>query len=133
MIISELLLRHHVKLLDLNVINIDRHTIIAKHKNDSDTVLMIYKHAIDTCRGIPFNKLEQNGDSRYSQTAYLNYWSKNKFIVDIKYDLNDTAPDYNIECTIWNANNDYMIFLERDYFINKHKVQYIVGPELIGE
>jgi len=130
MIISELLLRHNVIFNNLNVINIDRHTIITKHNTHPNKVLLIYKHAIDTCRGISFNKLEQNGNVKFSQTAYLNYWSTNKFPINIKYDLSETSPDYDIECTIWNANNDFMIFLERDYFINKHKVQYIIGPEL---
>jgi len=127
MFISSIVLRHNIKLEKLDVINIDRHTIIAKNQND--TVLMIYKHAIDFCRGIPFNQLEQNGNPNFSQTAYLNYWSKNKFPVNIKFNLNATNADFNITSTIWNANNDYMIFLERDYFINKNKVQYIIGPD----
>jgi sRNA-binding regulator protein Hfq len=124
MIIKSLITRNGKQLTNMGVVNIDKHTIILA---DSHNHWLIYKHAIIECDGIHFSKLDQHGNFKSNQVAYLNYWSKNKFTVD--FYLTSVSIN-NFKSTIWNGNNDFVIYLTPERFINKSYIDFIVGPIL---
>jgi hypothetical protein len=120
--IKELNLRNGTIFKDLKCSNIDQYTLVLD-QSDTESIL-VFKHAINGCEGIPFDKLEQPGNPRLSQTSHLIQWSNSKAPLKISVGGNE------IEATIWNGTNNFMLFIAKDKFINKQRIDYIKGPKI---
>jgi hypothetical protein len=120
--IRELNLRNGIIFNDLNCINIDQYTL-ALETPEKETIL-VFKHAINGCDGIPFDKLEQPGNPKLNQVSHLMQWSNTKAPLKISIGGNE------IEATIWNGSNNFMLFIAKDKFVNKQRIDYIKGPKI---
>lgn len=121
--IKELNLRNGKIFTDLECLNIDQYTLLLED-TDNESVL-VFKHAINGCEGIAFNELEKPGNPKLSQINHLMQWANKKSLLKI------SIGGKEIEATIWNGNNNFMIYISRDKFINKQRVDYIKGPKII--
>ncbi len=121
LIVKDISIRNNINFNNLKCLNVDKHTILLEKEKE---VLLIFKHAINGCEGIPFDQIDQVGDLKLSQTSHLTQWSIKKVPVFISINGKE------IETTIWNGSNDFVIFLTRDKYINKQRIDYVRGPRL---
>jgi len=120
--INEMYLRSGKVFSNVEVFNIDKHCFFIEGDNSS-SVFMVFKHAVDGCDGIPHDKLNENGDPTKNQIAYLNKWSRSKEVVKI------SISGKIIESSIWNSKDPFVLFLTPTRFISKTRIDYIEGDK----